>query len=161
MSDRDGQGRFTVGNKARRRRQRVLSTQDLCGLVDKQLAIRDDARPLDEVLGGLVADLVAAAVGGDHAATRWLVDRFCPPEKAPRARLGRLPQPSAEPLKFLDAIAGAVATGKIAIDDAAKLSRLAAPVIADRQLADALEQLRVLAEKVRELEASGPLRVVR
>ena len=152
--DHDKRGRFRKGNQARRRRQRVLSPYQLAQLVDQKLAKMSSLdRTLEDLIAGLVCKLVAAASKGDLDAARWLIDRFAPPERLPRVSIGRLPKPSEKPLEFLDKIAVAVASGKLSVDDAAKLSRLAAPMVADQQLSEALAQLKHLEEKVSAMTA--------
>ena len=122
-------------------------------LVDGKLAHVDGrGRSLEEHVAELLVREIEAAHKGDATARRWIVGFFCPPERAPRASLGRFPKPSEAPAAFLDQVAGAVTGGEISVDDGAKLARLVTPFLSDEQLRTLAVELEALAAKVADLE---------
>ena len=159
MSDeRISGGRFGPGNKAAagRRRQRVMTTQRLMEIADRTLAQLNEPRTVEDFCGELVLKLIEAASGGDVRAATWLLDKFAPPDRAPRASLGRLPRPSESPLEFLDAVARAVTSGKLSVDEGAKLGRLVGPLVTDAELARLAAELEKLQERVNGRDRRGP-----
>lgn len=150
----DGTGRFKAGNRAARRRQRVLSTYQLAQLADRKLTELGEDRTLEDFIAELLCRLIQKATKGDDVAGRWVIDRFAPPEKKPRVSIGRLPKPSENPLGFLDKIAAAVSQGKLSVDDASRLSRLVSPMIVDEQLRIMLKEISALKKTVDELAAT-------
>lgn len=139
--DHDKRGRFTNGNQAskrRRPRSQQPTTRQLIAKADKVLAGIGQEKTTDQ-MGTIVAKLISEARTGNTTAATWLLDRVVPRE---RIRLSQpLPSPTADPLAFIDELTDRVSDGELTVDQAAKLSNLARPLIADAELQSMREQV--------------------
>lgn len=132
--DHDKRGRFTKGNKARKR-PRVsshrITTRQIILRADEVLASNDQEATTDQ-LGIILAQLIEKARSGETPAATWLLDRLAPRERI--CLSGPLPSPTADPFAFIDELTDRVCVGELTVDQASKLANLARPLIADAEL---------------------------
>jgi hypothetical protein len=151
---------FVPGNAAARgRRAPARTTPALIAAINDKLREKGEVRAALDFVAEGVLRIIAASTSGDLEASRWLVERFFPPEReAPIKIRGRLPSPTQNPAAYIDRVVRAVAKGEISTTQAARLANLATPFARDEVIRDALERLVKLEERVAQLTA---LRVVR